>query len=164
VVLNPVRARMVAQAEDWPWSSYRAMIGTEPAPPWLAVEPLLREFGRTRSKARTRYIDFVRAGVGLPSVWDNLTGQIYLGVDAFVKRMATMDEEKFEEMEVPRAQRRPLARPLSHYVSSHTDRKQGMALACASGDYTLAEVAQAFGVHFSTASRAVTGKAKAGLH
>ena len=32
VVLNPVRADMVARAEDWPWSSYRAMIGVEPAP------------------------------------------------------------------------------------------------------------------------------------
>ena len=142
VVLNPLRAGMVAQAGDWPWSSHRSMIGAEPAPPWLAVEPLLRAFGRTRSKARTRYIDFVRAGVGLPSVWDNLTGQIYLGGDAFVKRMATMADEKSEEMEVPRSQRRPLARALSHYVNSDADRKQGMALAYASGHYTLAATSQ----------------------
>jgi len=32
VVLNPVRAAMVSQAGDWPWSSYRAMVGQEPAP------------------------------------------------------------------------------------------------------------------------------------
>jgi hypothetical protein len=52
VVLNPVRVGVVAQAEDWPWSSHRAMIGAEPAPPWLAVDSLLHGFGRTRSKAR----------------------------------------------------------------------------------------------------------------
>jgi hypothetical protein len=32
VVLNPVRAGMVPEAGDWPWSSYRAMIGLEPPP------------------------------------------------------------------------------------------------------------------------------------
>lgn len=37
VVLNPVRARMVAAAGDWPWSSYRAVMGKAAAPDWLAV-------------------------------------------------------------------------------------------------------------------------------
>jgi putative transposase len=32
VVLNPVRAGMVQSAEGWAWSSYRAMVGREPAP------------------------------------------------------------------------------------------------------------------------------------
>jgi REP element-mobilizing transposase RayT len=36
VVLNPVRARMVEAPEQWPWSSYGAMMGTAPAPSWLA--------------------------------------------------------------------------------------------------------------------------------
>ena len=35
VVLNPVRARMVRRAGDWPWSSYRAMVGEAAAPEWL---------------------------------------------------------------------------------------------------------------------------------
>jgi len=155
VVLNPVRARVVAQPEDWPWSSYRAMVGTEAAPTWLAVEGLLRGFGRTRGTARSNYIDFVRAGVGLPSVWDKLTGQIYLGGEAFVQRMGALAEDRLEDLEVPRAQRRPLARPLSHYVSAYADRREGMAQAYATGDFTLAEVAQAFGVHYATVSRAI---------
>ena len=29
VVLNPVRARMVKRPEDWAWSSFNAMIGTD---------------------------------------------------------------------------------------------------------------------------------------
>jgi putative transposase len=32
VVLNPVRVGMVRDAGDWPWSSYLAMLGAEPAP------------------------------------------------------------------------------------------------------------------------------------
>ena len=158
VVLNPVRAGMVARAEDWPWSSYRAMIGAEPAPAWLAADGLLRGFGRTRSEARMKYIDFVRAGVGLPSIWNQLTGQIYLGGEAFVQRMATLAKEKSDPLEVPRAQRRPQALPLSQYVAAYPDRKEGMAQAYAAGDYTLAQVAQAFGVHYATVSRAVSGE------
>lgn len=32
IVLNPVRAGMVAEPEEWPWSSYRSTIGLEPGP------------------------------------------------------------------------------------------------------------------------------------
>lgn len=127
VVLNPVRAEMVAHAEDWPWSSYRAMIGEETPPSWLAVDALLRAFGRTRTAAVIKYIDFVRAGVGLPSLWDKLTGQIYLGGESFVQRMAALAEGQSESLEVPRAQRRPHAKPLAHFVAAYGDAKDGMA-------------------------------------
>ena len=46
VVLNPVRAAMVSQAGDWPWSSYRAMVGQEPAPAWLQTDWVLGQFAR----------------------------------------------------------------------------------------------------------------------
>ena len=35
VELNPVRAGIVAAAGDWPWSSYRAHVGTNDSPEWL---------------------------------------------------------------------------------------------------------------------------------
>lgn len=44
VVLNPVRARMARDAGAWPWSSYLAMLGVEPAPEWLAIDGLLAQF------------------------------------------------------------------------------------------------------------------------
>jgi putative transposase len=37
VVLNPVRARMVRSAKDWPWSSYRATAGLAEVPHFLTV-------------------------------------------------------------------------------------------------------------------------------
>lgn len=157
VVLNPLRAGMVARAVDWPWSSYPAMVGEVIAPPWLAVDALLRAFGRTRREARMKCIDFVRAGVGLPSLWENLTGQIYLGGEAFIQRMAALADDRSEALEVPRTQRRPQAKPLSCFVNAYAQPKQGMVRAYGTGDYTLAQVAQAFGVHYATVSRAVSG-------
>lgn len=75
VVLNPVRAGMVNDVNDWPWSSYPVMIGSMPTPDWLQTDWLLGQFGRQRNCARTGYIDFVRAGVDLPSLWDKLQGR-----------------------------------------------------------------------------------------
>jgi hypothetical protein len=43
--INPVRARIVADAAAWAWSSYRAMIGLEPGPPWLETDSI-RKFER----------------------------------------------------------------------------------------------------------------------
>jgi len=51
VVLNPVRARMVSEAEDWRWSSYRATSGMVKSPGFLSVDWLLSVFGDKQSKA-----------------------------------------------------------------------------------------------------------------
>ena len=51
VVLNPVRARMVRTADEWPWSNYRATAGLSPAPNWLNVTWTLATFGQRREPA-----------------------------------------------------------------------------------------------------------------
>ena len=154
VVLNPVRARMVRAVANWPWSSYRAMIGAEATPDWLQTDWVLGQFSPQRKRAIQRYIDFVGDGVGLPSVWDKLRGQVYLGGDAFLKRMQKLAEQAAIG-EIPRVQRRPLAKPLSHYRDKGADGKKGMVAAYVTGDYTMQEIAECFGVHYATVSRAV---------
>ena len=61
ISLNPVRAGIVRQPEDWRWSGYRALLGLEPEQPpaWLDVEWPLRLFGATQEIARARLRDFV---------------------------------------------------------------------------------------------------------
>ena len=155
VVLNPVRAHMVKDAADWPWSSYRAMIGRTLPPPWLMTDWILGQFGSDQPRAIMRYIDFVRAGVGLPALWENLQNQIYLGSEHFVQRMQKEIESLHTLREVPRAQRRPVAKPLDHYAHLTSDPFQAMALAYFSGDYTMKAIADHFRVHYTTVSRAV---------
>jgi transposase-like protein len=67
--------------------------------------------------------------------------------------------------EIPRRQRRPLAEPLSYYRTRFADDpRTGMALAYLTGDYAMKAIAEAFGVHYTTVSRAVrayeTGREK----
>ncbi len=162
VVLNPVRARMVAEAGDWPWSSYLAMIGAAPVPDWLQTDWLLRQFADLRAEARQGYEDFIRAGVGRPSLWEKLRGQVFLGGEEFIQRMQTQVPPTQQLGEVPRAQRRPLAKPLTQYVSKFPDdRNTAMALAYLSGDYSMKAIAEAFAVHYATVSRAVRAHERA---
>lgn len=154
VVLNPLRAGMVKDIADWHWSSYAAMLGTQNAPEWLQTDWILGQFSPQRRRAINLYIDFVRAGVGLPSVWEQLSGQVFLGSDRFLKRMQAMSD-KVAIGEIPRAQRRPVAKPLDYYLTKHRDAKAAMIAAYATGDYTLQAIADHFGVHYATVSRAV---------
>jgi putative transposase len=59
VVLNPVRAGICETPQEWPWSSYAATIGLTKAPPFLAVDALLRFFGRDAATATRRLRAFV---------------------------------------------------------------------------------------------------------
>jgi putative transposase len=76
VVLNPVRAGMVKNLNDWPWSSYPATIGQSVASDWLETDWLLSHFGKQRKRARIKYIDFVWEDIGLPSIWSGLRNQV----------------------------------------------------------------------------------------
>src|SRR5699024_1812469 len=87
VVLNPVRARMVERPEQWPWSSYRAMVGQVLSPPFLDTDGLLLQFDERRQLAREKYRQFVMDGMGEPALWAGLRQQVYLGDDAFVERV-----------------------------------------------------------------------------
>ena len=49
---NPVRAGLVRRASEWPWSSHRAHLGAEMAPPWLDVDVLYGHMLERKGKAR----------------------------------------------------------------------------------------------------------------
>jgi REP element-mobilizing transposase RayT len=155
VVLNPVRAGMVLDAPDWPWSSYRATVGVAPGPDWLETEWLLGQFSADREQARSGYADFVAAGKEEPSIWQGLRHQVFLGSDAFIARFAQGTEPLAKLREVPRAQRRSIAPSLDSFGHAYPDRPEAMARAFLTGAYTMKEIADYFRVHYSTVSRAV---------
>lgn len=157
IVLNPVRAGMVARAQDWPWSSCRAMLGEASVPSWLNVANILMAFAEQPELAVARYLAFVEDGVGQASVWNDLKAQMYLGGEAFLKSLQAR-MEKTPAMENPRAQRRAMGLPLEEYVARARDRYSRNAaiyFAYASGDYTQQELAEAFGLHYASISRIV---------
>ena len=108
----------------------------------------------------SRYIEFVQQGIRSPGVWQHLKGQVFLGGDEFVDAMTKrlQADAKFASQEIPRAQRRALAKALAFYRDEFNDAKSGMAAAYATGDYTQQAIADAFGVHYATVSRAINDR------
>ena len=158
IVLNPLRARMVTSLDDWPWSSFPFTVGASPPPDWFDPDVLLGQFagerGADRSEAIQAYRDFVMAGKGLPSPMLDLRHQLLLGDDAFVDfHKAALIGTPLRE--ASKAQRRAVALTLPQYRLRHADRNAAMAHAYLSGAYTMAMVAEHFGVHSMTVSRAV---------
>jgi putative transposase len=45
IPLNPVRAKLVDDPADWPWSGYAAIAGQRPNPGFLFSDPILKQFG-----------------------------------------------------------------------------------------------------------------------
>ena len=155
VVLNPVRAGMVDEAGAWFWSSYQAMIGRIPAPSWLAIDGLLAQFAKYRKIAIRRYIQFVAEGVGQESVWNDLNRQVFLGDDQFVTRMQQKVKGLSDDVNIPKSQRRPPAPPLTAFAKKHSSRNQAIIAAYASGEYSYQQLAEFFGLHFTTVGKIV---------
>lgn len=152
IVLNPVRAGMVASAKDWPWSSYRATVGEVKRPHYLNVEWLLAVFAKRKSVAIYRYKKFVAEGKGLPSPWALVRKQIYLGSEQFVEKMQLFVDGDKQLDEIPASQRRPVPKALSEYELSSQDRNTAIINSYQSGGYTLKEIGKFFGLHYSSVS------------
>ena len=106
VVLNPVRAKMVARPEDYHWSSYRSTAGSETAEAWLDVASILDLFDSDSTVAQQRYQAFVLAKVDVPDcLWDSAVSGIYLGTDTWAKRMRKIVESQPRSTDHPKAHR-----------------------------------------------------------
>jgi len=88
VVLNPVRAGLVARVDQWEWSSYRPTAYGGDSASWLSTNWILSQFGTDSARAQRAYRRFVAEGAGEPSPWEELRGQIYLGGERFLKEMS----------------------------------------------------------------------------
>jgi REP-associated tyrosine transposase len=64
--LNPVRARMVASPEQYPWSSHHDYLAAQPRD-WITTEFALRMFSADASRARELYRTFVAERIGAPT-------------------------------------------------------------------------------------------------
>jgi hypothetical protein len=72
------------------------------------VDWVLKQFGLRREAAQAKYRDFVAEGIVQPSrPWGQVVGQIYLGGEAFIRRVQRHGTGRGSEGEIPRAQWQP---------------------------------------------------------
>lgn len=93
VHLNPVRANLVAQPEDYRWSGHRCYSGLDNQI-WLNTDDVLRKFDSHEITARSLYVDFVRRGIGQePQSYlkhGSHEGR-FLGTDEFFQKIISKD-------------------------------------------------------------------------
>lgn len=147
IVLNPVRAGIVAGPGDWRWSSYAFLTGAAPAPPWFDTAWLLSQFGGEMEAAVERYIAFVAQGIGLDY-------PVPPQREADPGRAAPSHPPRLMK-EHPRRQRRANALSLAEYAARYAERNEAMARAYLSTAYSMQDIAAHFGVSAKTVSRAV---------
>ena len=155
IVLNPVRAGLVKEPEEWPWSSYRATVGLSKHMGFLYTDGLLSAFAGKRRRASKAYARFVAEGTQGESPWRELTNQIYLGSARFVEQMQQHIRNDQPLEGIPKRQRRPVARALGYYAKRYSSRDRAIAEAYRSGAYSMQEVGAYFGVGRMTVRRAV---------
>lgn len=154
VELIGVRAGLVADAAEWPWSSFRAHAGMASSPEWLEVEGLwsnvlgkLPQNASDRRRAAQRYYGMVEAEPEL-DIWGQLRHQIFLGDAAFVQRTVRLSER------VPRA---PRPRGLREWLRSSESREEALYRAHTEGGQSMTALARELGLSVSRVSRLIAG-------
>ncbi len=160
IVLNPVRAKIVAHPGNYPWSSYSATAKIINKPQFLSTDWVLAQFGNNLKNAVRHYREFVVAGIIAESPWKNLKGQGLLGGEHFLKILLPYLEQKRGEKEIPRSARfvgRPLLANLFHASQIKSDRNKAIVRAHLRYGYSQQEIASQTGLHYSTVSRIIHG-------
>jgi hypothetical protein len=99
-------------------------------------------------------MDFVADGKNQPKPWEKLKNRIFLGSDEFVVNLQRGLDADASHQEIPFAQRRPPPKPLAEIAEAH-GRDDAILEAYASGGYSLKEIGDYFGLHYSRVSRIV---------
>jgi putative transposase len=157
VVLNPVRAKMVAAPGEWKWSSYRATAGRESGHPCLTAAWVLGQFSGKRAAAEKKYREFVGWGIG-KSIWHEVRGQAVLGEQEFVDGLINHLKKHEDVPEIPRSQRyanRPALEKLfsARTLKDKTKRNRKIQEAVELYGYTQRAIAQHLEMHYSYVSQ-----------
>jgi REP element-mobilizing transposase RayT len=146
VVLNPVRAGACGDAGAYRWSSYRATSGAAPGERFLTTDWILGNFASTKAAAQAGYRAFVAEGER-DALADGVRGE-RLGTESFLRERFGHDPPLAE---IPRVQVEPLSPALTEIFVRVPHAP--VAAAYRHYGYTLREIAEHLGCHYSTVSR-----------
>jgi hypothetical protein len=118
--LNPVRAHLVEQPQDWKWSSLPAYLGTVKNE-WLFQEEVLRLFG---TQPKRRLFDFLSQAPDLPRqlVYPHESFPV-LGKQSFVSEVTRQGEPRRKQQRVYVGRKLPLPKLVAIFCQA-----EGMAV------------------------------------
>ena len=146
VMLNPVAAGYVAQAQDWRWSSFRQAAGLENGSTFLSLGSVWDMFDPAdRIHAQQCFQRFVDQ----PSVESELASGLLVGSDGFVRRFEPSLAVHRENRELVHAERFAARPPLSELlpeISRRPATREAASRAFHVYAFSLREIAEHIGV------------------
>ena len=153
IVLNPVRAGIVRLPEDWPWSSYRAMVGLSGPPAFLDCNRVMDLVSsKTPPDGSSRFRQYVREADGSAL---QLSRAAILGDDVFVEQIRRFRARASRE--VPRHEGRRALEAIFQRAVTRAARDAAI-LTAVRERYALTEIARYLEVHPSTISKIVSAQ------
>ena len=119
------------------------MIGMAKPAEWLETDWIPGHFGRQRKTAVTKFIEFVREGKGLESVWDNKNHPMILGDEVYIESIFKehVGDCTADVKEINRLERKPTSESIDYYFKSECSKRDSIIEAYKSGGFTLKAIA-----------------------
>jgi REP element-mobilizing transposase RayT len=158
VVLNPVRVKKTRSPNSYRWSSHRATAGIVGKPAFLHTDDVLGRFGKRQKENQRKYKEYIKAGNGEKSPLNERTNQVLLGSPEFLSEMQPiLNGEKMAKRGPKQARRRRSLGALFKNVDNKTraERNELIKKAHIDHSYTLMEIGEHLGIHYTTVSKVV---------
>lgn len=161
VVLNPVRKGSPAVLKNYRWSSHRATAGDIRKPDYLSPDSVLGFFGKREKENQRKYREYVKDGIGVESPLNQRSFQVLLGSPRFLSEMQPiLNGEKMAKRGPKRAKRRRSLNAMFKNIDAATrvERNELIRRAHVDYSYTLMEIGEHIGLHYTTVSKVVNSK------
>ena len=119
----------------------------------MYVDRILYLFSEDVSSAIQKYQEFVTDGIRSKSPWSNLKKQIYLGNDEFINEMLKKIDPQMNLIDIPKIQYKTEKYTLEQIERKAGTRNEVIHFAYKSGQFSLKEIGDYFGLHYSTVSK-----------
>ena len=161
VVLNPVRNGSLGALKTYRWSSHRATVGDINKSNFLSVDSVLGFFGKRDKDNPERYRRYVRDGVGLESPLNQRSHQVLLGSPRFLNEMQpVLNGVKMAKRGPKQVKRRRSLNTLFKNIGegNRVERNEVIKRAHLDYSYTLMEIGDHIGLHYTTVSKVINSR------
>ncbi len=161
VVLNPARTGAGKAFKSYRWSSHRAMSGDIRKPEFLTTGSVLGHFGKREKDCQIKYCQYVSEGIDADSPLDQRSQQVLLGSSRFLSQMQPiLNGEKMAKRGPKQARRRRSLNALFKNIEARTrvERNELIRRAHVEYSYTLMEIGEHLGLHYTTVSKVVNSR------
>lgn len=157
VVLNPVRVGHSSSTDKYRWSSHRAMAGLVKTPDYLHTDSILGHFGARDRESQRKYRQYVRDGVNKASPLKQRSNQILLGGSDFRNEMRALLNGELVRRGPKKITRRRSLNSIFKDVDTQAKSARNQLIRKAHIDhtYTLQEIGNHLGIHYTTVSKVI---------